>query len=109
MHAIKLCAVGALFQLVVTTAQAQQPATLTLACKGTIENVGVDKTPISMGIIVNFTDRTVQGFSDPGLLDIPVKIKAANDVTVSFGGSITGPFAQYVETSISGTLDRVTG
>jgi hypothetical protein len=35
MHFITLCVVGALCQLVATTAQAQQPATLTLACKGT--------------------------------------------------------------------------
>jgi hypothetical protein len=29
--------------------------------------------PISMGIIVNFTNRTVEGFGQPGLMDYPVK------------------------------------
>jgi hypothetical protein len=48
-----------------------------------------------MGVILNFTARTVQGFGYPGLIDIPVKINAANDVTVAFGGS------QQVLTSVS--------
>jgi len=39
-----------------------------------------------MGIIVNFTNRTVQGFGTPGLIDYPVKIRAWNEVTVVFGG-----------------------
>ena len=39
--------------------------------------------PVSMGIIVNFTDRTVQGFGS-----YPVKITAWNDVSVEFSGSI---------------------
>jgi hypothetical protein len=59
-----------------------------------------------MGVILNFTALTVQGFGDPSLIDIPVKITAANDVTVAFGGS------QPVLTSVSsiiGSLDRVTG
>jgi hypothetical protein len=37
-----------------------------------------------MGIIVNFTNKTVQGFGAPGVLDYPVKITASNDVTVAF-------------------------
>jgi hypothetical protein len=32
------------------------------------------REPVSMGIIVNFTTRTVQGFGAPGLLDYPVKV-----------------------------------
>jgi hypothetical protein len=96
---------GALLLLawsVVATAQAQL-ATLTLTCKGTTTD-GSDpnaKQPISMGIIVNFTDRTVQGIGD-----YPVMITAANDVIVVFGGH------QQVLTSlssISGNIDRVTG
>jgi ABC-type uncharacterized transport system substrate-binding protein len=38
--------------------------------------------PVSMGIIVNFTDRTVQGFGS-----YPVKITAWNDVSVEFSVS----------------------
>jgi len=62
--------------------------------------------PVSMGIIVNFTNRTVQGFGSPGLIDYPVKITAWNDVTVAFGGSHV--FANQ-QLSIMGSIDRVTG
>jgi len=71
----------------VAIAQAQ-PATLTLACKGTMTMEPMEPQAISMGIILNFTERTVQGFSDPGFINIPVMITAANDVT-SFALSST--------------------
>jgi hypothetical protein len=63
-------------------------ATLTLACQGTTTSGLEDAKPkpISMGIIVNFTNRTVQGFGTPGILDYPIKITAWNDVTVVFAG-----------------------
>lgn len=89
-----------------TSAQAQQ-ATLTLACKGTLSSSANENgEAVSMGIIVNFTARTVQGFGFPGLLDYPVQITAANDVTVAFGGS--QEFAGSIA-SIMGSIDRVTG
>ena len=74
-----------------------QPATLTLACKGTATG-GWDpdtKHPISMGIVVNFTDHTVEGFGFPGLINYPVRgrITAANDVTIAFGGQFPAPRA----------------
>src|SRR5262249_43439061 len=112
MHAFKLCAVGALYQLVqcglAMTALAQQPATLTLACKGTATWGATPdkKEPISMGLIVNFTSRTVQGFGYPGLIDYTVKITAANDVTVAFEGDQK---LSSSTSSIGGTIDRVTG
>jgi hypothetical protein len=53
-----------------------------------------------MGIIINFTTRTVQGFGLPGA-DYPVTI-TANDVTVTFSG-------QKEWDSMSGSIDRVTG
>jgi hypothetical protein len=55
-----------------------QPVTLTLACNGTTTAGYADAKPepISMGVILNLTARTVQGY--PGLIDI-VKITAAND------------------------------
>jgi hypothetical protein len=92
------------------TAEAQQPGALTLACKGTTTDslTPDEKTPVSMGIIVNFNTRTVQGFGDPGLIDYPVKITGANDVTIAFEGHqliLSG-------TSLSatkGSMDRVTG
>jgi hypothetical protein len=52
--------------------------TLTLACQGTtisgLENAKPE--PVSMGLSVNFTSRTVQGFGAPGVMDYPVKITA---------------------------------
>jgi hypothetical protein len=69
------------------TVEAQQPTTLTLACKGTTTRHNTDgdedAQPISMGIIVNFTDRTVQGFGPPnGMFDEPLKIGWTNDTKI---------------------------
>jgi hypothetical protein len=67
--------------------------------------------PISMGIIVNFTNRTVQGFGnpDPRGEDFPVKITGVNEVTISFEGTRPdGPNA-VTNRRIDGTIDRVTG
>ena len=105
-----MCRVGALLLLVwgfAATAQAQ-PATLTLTCRGTTTDSSepdAKKYPVSMSIVVNFTDRTVQGFYLLELLDIPVKIMAANKV-VAFGGQRKSPSTL---TSIHGSLDRTTG
>jgi len=90
------------------TAQVQ-PNTLTLACKGTATFGSMPETmpePISMGLIVNFTARTVQGFGTPGWNDYPVRITAGNDVTLIFKGSAE-IFSSAA--SISGSIDRVTG
>ena len=89
-----------------STAQADEPKALTLACKGTTSAgyEGAKPEPISMGIIVNFTNRTVQGFGSPGLIDYPVKITAWNDVTVAFYGR-----HEQMGSSIRGSIDRVTG
>ena len=62
-----------------------EPGTLSLACKGT-ETFGSDKNsarPVSMGIVVNFTTRTVQF----GLYRDPEKIKITglDDARVVFG------------------------
>jgi hypothetical protein len=59
----------------------------------------------SMGIIVNFTNRTVQGFGLPGVMDYPVKI-TANEVTITFAGSDADEIAKA---STMGSIDRVTG
>jgi hypothetical protein len=87
------------------TAQAAD-ATLTLACQGTTTSGLEDAKPepISMGIIVNFTNRTVQGFGAPGVLDYPIKITAWNDVTVAFLGS-----HERIGSTTRGSIDRVTG
>jgi hypothetical protein len=58
-----------------------------------------------MGIIVNFSARTVQGFVSPGF-EFPVMITAANDVTVEFSGEHRLASSVHI---ISGSIDRVTG
>jgi hypothetical protein len=93
-----------------STAQAAD-TTLTLACQGTatVTTMDAKPEPISMGIIVNFTNRTVHGFGYPGfggLMDFPVKITGMDEVTVVFGGSDS---KSAIEKSISGSIDRVTG
>ena len=57
-------------------AQAAEPETLTLACQGTVTNNTSDAKPeqITMGIVVNFTARTVAGFTYPGLEEFPIVI-----------------------------------
>jgi hypothetical protein len=78
--------------------------TLTLACQGTTTVTRMEDAkpePISMGIIVNFTNRTVQGGFGypPALYDFPVKITSMNEVTVVLTG----------QSFITGSIDRVTG
>jgi hypothetical protein len=70
---------------------------LTLACQGTVTGTATEakREPISMGVIVNFTARTVQGFA------YPAEITTMDDVRVIFARS-TNP-------TIDGTIDRVTG
>jgi hypothetical protein len=88
------------------SAQAQ-PQTLTLACKGTTTITGMEPEPVSMGIIVNFTARTVQGFTS-SFFEYPVKITRINDVIVEFRGEQEF-FAGSQLHSVSGSIDRVTG
>jgi hypothetical protein len=89
-------------------AQAAEPETLTLACQGTTTSTltpDAKPEPISMGVIVDFTNRTVHGFGYPGFsgrFDFPVKITGMNEATVAFHGS-------GQTENITGSLDRVTG
>jgi hypothetical protein len=88
------------------TAEAQQPTTLTLACKGTATGDDGKPDTISMGIIINLTAGTVQGFGLAGVMDYPLKMTTTNDVRVPFSGS------QELISSVSsirGSIDRVTG
>jgi hypothetical protein len=89
------------------TAQAAD-TTLTLACEGTTTDKMKDAkpAPISMGIIVNFTKNTVQGFGIPGVSDHPVKIRGMNDARIVFDGSHDNGTSVA---SITGSIDRVTG
>jgi hypothetical protein len=89
------------------TAQAAD-TTLTLACEGTTTDKMKDAkpAPISMGIIVNFTKNTVQGFGIPGVSDHPVKIRGMNDARIVFDGAHDDGTSAA---SITGSIDRVTG
>jgi len=87
------------------TAQAAD-STLTLACQGTTTDTTKEDAkpePVSMGIIVNFTARTVTGFTYPGA-DFPVTITSFDDVHILFSGSNKSD-----SWSILGSIDRVTG
>ena len=86
-----------------------QPARLVLACKGTaVQSSMPEAKPdvVSMGIIVDFTTKTVQGFGFPGFNDYPVVITSANDVLLVFDGKA---HVMTSESSISGSIDRITG
>jgi hypothetical protein len=92
------------------TAQAADE-TLTLACQGTTTDKMKDAkdakpAPISMGIIVNFTKNTVQGFGIPGVSDYPVTIRGMNDARIVFDASHDKGTSVA---SIAGSIDRVTG
>ena len=89
-------------------AQAAEPATLTLTCKGTatIRTDSPKPYPLSMGLIVNFTTRTVVGTARqrPYVFDDQLQITEWNEVTVIFRG-----FSQFLGKNISGSIDRMTG
>ena len=87
------------------------PSMLKLTCDGTatdsLDPSGKDGLAL-MGIIVNFTDSTVQGFGYPyGSFNHPVMITTADDVTVGFYGEQEGVLSSTE--SIIGSIDRVTG
>jgi hypothetical protein len=86
-------------------------ATLSLACKGTATiraapPLEYKPQPISTGLLINFTSRTVRGTERQGpyLFDDQLQITEWNEVTVIFRG-----FSQFLRMSISGSMDRMTG
>ena len=87
-----------------STSSAQAADTLMLACKGTsIDLTKDDAKPEAtyMGIIVNFTTRTVDLSSWPRE-ESPIEISEMNDVQITFGG-------RAGDRGVLGTIDRVTG
>ena len=81
-------------------------ATLALACEGTVDDKikrDAKPEPISMGIIVNFTSRTVTGFRGA---NFPVAITTIDDVHISFRGLNSSP---ALFAAVYGSIDRVTG
>ena len=95
-----LVAFAAVIASEVTTAQAAEPATLTLACKGTETSSGGKGSvseQIEIGIIVDFQKRMVLG-----LTDSPLTIISVDETRVSFDATLPG----WV---MNGSIDRVTG
>jgi hypothetical protein len=80
-------------------------AALALACEGTVDDKNLDAKPkpISMGITVNFTARTVSGFMGA---DFPVAITRIDDGRILFRGLNFNP-ASFA--AVYGSIDRVTG
>jgi hypothetical protein len=96
--------------LSLATAQAAEPTeTLTLACEGTttwrLGQNTPEKSPISMGIIANFTGEDSQGFHGTveGLEGIRGKIFIIDETKIIFSGT------DEKLGSIQGSIDRVTG
>jgi hypothetical protein len=94
--------------VVLSSAQAAD-TTLTLACQGTTTFGTEDAKPepISMGIIVNFTKKTVHGFGDPFFGERLITIAGVTETAVYFGAS--DKFFETASRSVTGTIDRVTG
>ena len=91
-----------------TMSQAAEPAKLALACQGHTDYLGEDSQslPVSLAIIVNLADRTVEGFRYPE--DFPIEITDINETTIVFhGSSHHAPGA--TSRQINGGIDRVTG
>src|SRR6516165_4943089 len=91
-----------------TMSQAAEPAKLALACQGHTDYLGEDSQslPVSLAIIVNLADRTVEGFRYPE--DFPIEITDINETTIVFHGSshhaLGATYRQF-----NGGKDRVTG
>src|SRR4029079_14646018 len=68
--------------------------------------LGYKPHPLSIGLIVNITTRTVNGTARqrPYIFDDQLQIAEWNEVTVIFRG-----FSQFLGMNISGSMDRMTG
>jgi hypothetical protein len=83
------CVIALAMMLVgLRTAQAAD-TTLTLACQGTATGGTEDAKPepVPMGIIVNFTKKTVHGFGDPIFGEQLIQITGITETAVNFSGS----------------------
>ena len=107
-----MIALSALVTCGLLTAQAADTA-LMLACKGTVtikvaagNFAEYEPDAISMGLIVRFTARTVQGTArwGPYLFDDQLPITELNEGTVVFEG-----FSKFLGMNIHGSMDRMTG
>jgi hypothetical protein len=90
------------------TAQAADE-TLTLACQSTTTAGTEDKPePISMGIIVNFTKKTVHGFGDPIFGEQLIKITGMTETAVYFSADDLGAVSPEAQGNMwCPTVDRI--
>jgi hypothetical protein len=100
-HGMKALILLALAVLFLSTAQATEPATLTLGCEGVETRRGYSgalaEDHINIGIIVDFQKQIVNGLSDYTL-----GIGSVDETTISFYGITPG-------WNMEGRIDRVTG
>jgi|SRR6516165_710969 len=95
--------------VIIAVAQAAEPTgTLTLACEGErMSRSSSDTAPtqeqVSMGITVNFKDRTIHGFG--GDWSLPIPILEVTETALTFADRQAGLF----EASVIGTIEFVTG
>jgi hypothetical protein len=95
------------FMVSSTMSRAAEPAKL-LACQGHTQYLEADShlSSVSLGIVVNLADRTVQGFRYPE--DFPIQITHITETMIIFHGSTShAPGTTYRQ--INGRIDRVTG
>jgi len=103
------CRMVAIAMIASPTAQAAD-TTLTLACQGTATMSGIGDTgPVSMGLIVNLTTRTVQGFREQSTHEpeVPLKIVEVREAILVLGGQLVLPGRSIMD--LSGFMDRMTG
>jgi hypothetical protein len=87
--------------LLTASIAAAESSVINLSCDGEVNN-GADHTEAvkKVGLIVNFAQHIVLGFSVPG------RISSASDAMVEFSGSNSDALGT---SSVMGTIDRVTG
>ena len=96
---MKAAVLLALAGLSISTAQAAERSVL-LVCEGKVTHPsGPKPEPVSVGIIINFTARTVT-WTDA--TDFPLTITKLNEMTVDFRGS-------NGSRTLAGSIDRKTG
>jgi hypothetical protein len=90
-----------------TLSYAAETENVVLACEGHTQYLEADtqSLPVSLSIIVNLANRTVQGFRYPE--DFPIKITKINETTIVFHGS-SRQGARAIYRQINGGIDRVT-
>jgi hypothetical protein len=105
LRASFVIALNAIMAALSATVQAADE-TLTLACQGTVTETMMEKEqkpePISMGIVVNFSDRTVKGLGRD-----TAEIDNVTERSVDFSVGFMTPRSDPGWTV--GSIDRVTG